>query len=27
VIVVWGFDNGPTTTVFLSEAFKPADPA
>lgn len=27
VIVVWGFDNGPTTTVFMSEAFKPADPA
>lgn len=26
VIVVWGFDNGPTTTVFMSEAFKPADP-
>ncbi len=25
VIVVWGFDNGPTTTVFMSEAFKPAD--
>ena len=27
VIVVWGFDNGPTTTAFVSEAFKPADPA
>ena len=26
VIVVWGFDNGPTTTVFMSETFKPADP-
>ena len=26
VIVVWGFDNGPTTTAFVSEAFKPADP-
>ena len=25
VIVVWGFDNGPTTTAFVSEAFKPAD--
>ena len=25
VIVVWGFDNGPTTTVFMSEAFKPTD--
>ena len=24
-IVVWGFDNGPTTTVFMSEAFKPTD--
>lgn len=26
VIVVWGFNNGPTTTVFMSEAFRPADP-
>lgn len=26
VVVVWGFDNGPTTTVFISEAFRPADP-
>ncbi len=25
-IVVWGFDNGPTTTVFMSEPFRPADP-
>ena len=25
-IVVWGFDNGPTTTVFMSEPFLPADP-
>ncbi len=25
VIVVWGFDNGPTTSVFMSEAFKPTD--
>lgn len=25
-IVIWGFDNGPTTTVFMSEAFRPADP-
>lgn len=25
-IVVWGFNNGPTTTVFMSEAFRPADP-
>ena len=25
-IVVWGFNNGPTTQVFMSEAFKPADP-
>ena len=25
-IVVWGFENGPTTTVFMSEEFKPADP-
>lgn len=24
-IVVWGFDNGPTTTVFMSEPFNPAD--
>lgn len=26
VVVVWGFNNGPTTTVFMSEAFRPADP-
>lgn len=26
VIVVWGFDNGPTTTLFMSEPFHPADP-
>ena len=26
VIVVWGFNNGPTTTVFMSDAFRPADP-
>ena len=26
VILVWGFNNGPTTTVFMSEAFRPADP-
>jgi hypothetical protein len=26
VIVVWGFNNGPTTTAFVSDAFKPADP-
>ena len=26
VIVVWGFNNGPTTTVFMSEPFRPADP-
>ena len=25
-VVVWGFNNGPTTTVFMSDAFKPADP-
>ena len=25
-IIVWGFNNGPTTEVFMSEAFKPADP-
>ena len=25
-VVVWGFNNGPTTTVYMSEAFKPADP-
>ena len=25
-IVVWGFNNGPTTTVYMSDAFKPADP-
>ena len=25
-VVVWGFENGPTTTVFMSEEFKPADP-
>ena len=25
-IVVWGFNNGPTTTVFMSEPFRPADP-
>jgi hypothetical protein len=24
-VVVWGFDNGPTTSVFMSEAFKPAN--
>lgn len=24
-IVVWGFDNGPTTEVYLSDVFKPAD--
>ena len=24
-IVVWGFNNGPTTTVYMSDAFKPAD--
>ena len=26
-VVVFGFNNGPTTTVYMSEAFKPADPA
>ena len=26
VVVVWGFNNGPTTTVFMSEPFRPADP-
>lgn len=26
VVVVWGFDNGPTTTAFVSDAFMPADP-
>ena len=26
VVIVWGFNNGPTTTVFMSEAFRPADP-
>lgn len=26
VVVVWGYNNGPTTTVFMSEAFRPADP-
>lgn len=26
VVVVWGYDNGPTTTVFMSEPFRPADP-
>lgn len=26
VVVVWGFNNGPTTTVFMSDAFRPADP-
>ena len=26
VVVVWGFDNGPTTTAFLSEVFTPVDP-
>ena len=25
-VVVWGFENGPTTDVFMSEEFKPADP-
>jgi hypothetical protein len=25
-VVVWGFENGPTTDVFTSEEFKPADP-
>ena len=25
-VVVWGFNNGPTTTVYMSDAFKPADP-
>ena len=25
-ILVWGFNNGPTTTVFMTDAFKPADP-
>ena len=25
-VVVWGFNNGPTTQVFMSDAFKPADP-
>ena len=25
-IVVWGFENGPTTSVTLSESFKPANP-
>lgn len=25
VIVVWGYNNGPTTTVFMSEAFKPGN--
>lgn len=25
-VVVFGFNNGPTTTVYMSEAFKPADP-
>ena len=25
-VIVWGFNNGPTTEVFMSEAFKPADP-
>ena len=25
-IIVLGFNNGPTTEVFMSEAFKPADP-
>lgn len=26
-IVVWGFNNGPTTEVVISEAFKPVDPS
>lgn len=25
-VIVWGFENGPTTDVYMSEAFKPADP-
>ena len=25
-VVVWGFNNGPSTTVFMSDAFKPSDP-
>ena len=25
VVVVWGYNNGPTTTVFMSEAFKPGN--
>lgn len=25
-VVVWGFENGPTTDVYMSEEFKPADP-
>ena len=25
-VVVWGFENGPTTKVFYSEEFKPTDP-
>ena len=25
-IIVWGFENGPTTAATVSEAFKPADP-
>lgn len=25
-VVVWGFENGPTTEVFMSEEFTPADP-